>query len=49
MSERIPHRHNDDIPILLLDETNIDLELNRPSDDFTFIEVSYGEGEEIFA
>lgn len=34
ISETIPHDASDDIPVFLLDDTNLNLEFNRSLDEF---------------
>lgn len=49
MSETIPHNDNDYIPVFLLKETNIELELNQSPDDFDFIDVAYAKEDKSFS
>lgn len=39
VTETIPHRHIDDITVFSIDETTLELELNRASDEVDFIDV----------
>lgn len=43
VSETIPHDDSDGISVFLLDETNIELYLNRPEHEVNFTDVYYNE------
>lgn len=49
MSEKIPHDENDDIPIILIEPVNVQLELNKSPKTLEFIDVKYAQLDELYA
>lgn len=49
MRETITHDDSDNIPVFILEDSNLELELNRSPHQVDFIDVEYAEVDEVYA